>query len=202
MAGPDKQEQRRKQIEKAAFVVLAKKGYRRASMLQIAKQAQASNETLYAWYANKQGLFRALIESNGEAVRTLLENAMEHNQDPLQTLEALGPLLLRFTTDSKAVVMNRAAVADATETGVLAKAIDEVARGLVYPLICSLMHRLDQNGVFKLDMDAEEAADNYVALLFGEIQLRQVFGTIKPLSKDEMDRRAKRAFELVCRLYR
>lgn len=195
------QRERRSEIEAAAFEVLAEKGYRSTSMLQIAKRAQASNETLYAWYGNKQGLFRRIIEENGRAVRVLLEDALNAHENPLRTLETLGPALLRFTADRKAIIMNRAAVCDATETGVLAKAIDEVARGVVYPLIVSLMERLGDAGMFELDVEASDAADSYVALLFGETQLRQALGTIDPLDDQQIDRRATRAFTLVCRLY-
>ena len=196
-----KQRERRSQIEAAAFEVLAEKGYRSASMLQIAKRAQASNQTLYAWYGNKQALFRSIIEDNGRAVRTLLEDALERHDDPLQTLAALGPVLLRFTTDDKAIMMNRAAVADATETGVLAAAIDEVARGTIFPLICRLMQRLGDTGQFRLDAGPEDAAASYVALLFGEAQLRQALGTMPPLDEALITSRAARAFALTCRLY-
>lgn len=115
---------RRGQVESAAFELLREHGYRKTSMLLIAKRAQASNQTLYAWYGNKQQLFRSIIEDNGRAVREHLEHALREGDDPLQALAELGPTLLRFTTDAKAITMNRAAVIDAAETGVLAKAID------------------------------------------------------------------------------
>jgi AcrR family transcriptional regulator len=192
---------RRSEIEAAAFDILAQKGYRSTSMLQIAKRAQASNQTLYAWYGNKQTLFRSIIEENAKAVRALLEDALAQHDDPLRTLEALGPLLLRFTTDRKAIIMNRAAVADATETGLLAGAIDENARGAIFPLICSLMQRLHDAGRFRLDLGAEDAAASYVALLLGETQIRQALGTLPPLTDRGIERRAARALALVCRLY-
>jgi AcrR family transcriptional regulator len=197
----DRQDERRRRIERAAFEVLTEVGYRRASMLQIAKRAQASNETLYAWYGNKQTLFGAIIEENGRAVRGLLEAALERHDDPLRTLETLGPVLLRFTTDEMAIAMNRAAVADAAETGVLAAAIDAVARGRIFPLITALMARLEDTGVFRLDSGPENAAGTYVSLLLGEIQFRQALGTLAPFGKDDVERQAETAFRLACRLY-
>lgn len=171
-------------------------------MLLIAKRAQASNQTLYAWYSNKQALFRSIIEDNGRAAREYLEQALHQGGDPLSALSALGPTLLRFTTDHNAIIMNRAAVIDAVETGVLAKAIDEVGRGQIYPLICDLMQRLILAQIFKRSVLAEEAAQTYVALLFGEAQLRQALGTMSPCDESEIQRRSTRAFELTCRLYR
>lgn len=202
MADTQRKEERRRQIKAAAFEVLAEKGYRSTSMLQIAKRAQASNQTLYAWYGNKQGLFRSIIEENGRAVRTLLEEALNGHDDPLQTLEALGPLLLRFTTDKKAIIINRAAIVDANETGLLAEAIDQVAREVIVALICALMARLIETGRFRQNVDAKDIAESYVSLLFGETQFRQALGSIEPLTETEIARRAVRAFALICRLYR
>ena len=143
-----KQAQRRRQIESAALELLAVKGYRKTSMLQIAKRASASNQTLYAWYGNKQALFKDIIDLNGRAVRGFLKHALKEHEDPLQVLKSLGIHLLRFTTDSKAITMNRAAIIDATETSVLAEAIDSVGRNEVFALICSLMDDLAKRGHF------------------------------------------------------
>ena len=194
---------RRAQIEAAAFELLQELGYRKTSMLLIAKRAQASNQTLYAWYRNKQELFRSIIEDNGRAVREQLQLALREDagDDALQALADLGPTLLRFTTDAHAIMMNRAAVIDAAETGVLAQAIDEVARDGIFPLIGALMARLVQAGVFAADVVPEEAAQTYVALLFGEAQLRQALGTLPPCDEADIRRRSARAFELTCRLY-
>ena len=192
---------RHDQIRSVAFDLLREVGYRRTSMLLIARRAQASNQTLYAWYGNKQQLFRGIIEQSGRAVREHLERSLRERADPLQALAELGPTLLRFTTDADAITMNRAAVIDAAETGVLAEAIDEVGRGILYPLIRALMTRLVEERVFAATVDAEEAAQTYVALLFGEAQLRQALGTLPPCDAPEIARRSARAFELTCRLY-
>ncbi|MBK1684112.1 TetR/AcrR family transcriptional regulator [Rhodoferax fermentans] len=192
---------RRAQIEAAAFDLLKELGYRKTSMLLIAKRAQASNQTLYAWYRNKQELFRGIIEENGRVVREQLELGLREGHDPLQALAELGPTLLRFTTDQHAIIMNRAAVIDAAETGVLAQAIDDVGRGSIYPLICALMARLVQTQTFAPDVLPDDAAQTYVALLFGEAQLRQALGRMPPCDETEIGRRSERAFALTCKLY-
>jgi AcrR family transcriptional regulator len=198
---PEPPEARDARIEHAAFAVLAERGYRSASMLEIAKRAKASNQTLYALYGNKQGLFRDIILRNGAAVRQLLQETLANRDDPLHALERLGPVLLRFSTGSKAITMNRAAVNDATETGTLAQAIDELARGAIFPLMVSLMQALQVSGQFRLDHGAEDAAETYVALLFGETQFRQALGTMQPIGEEEILRRSERAFTLCRRLF-
>lgn len=195
------QDDRRARIEAAAFELLKEVGYRKTSMLLIAKRAQASNQTLYGWYSNKQALFRGIIEHYGLVVREQLQAALSDAHDPLAALKALGPTLLGFTTDEHAIIMNRAAVIDAADTGVLAQAIDEVARGAIFPLIEALMQRLVHAGVFAPKVQAQEAAETYVALLFGESQLRQALGTLPPFGEQEILDRSERAFRLTCKLY-
>jgi AcrR family transcriptional regulator len=197
----EERDERHAQIQEAAFSLLKELGYRKTSMLLIAKRAQASNQTLYAWYRNKQELFRGIIERFGSGVRTQLQTALQEGQDPLLSLQALGPTLMKFTTDEHAIIMNRAAVIDAAETGVLARAIDEVARDAIFPLITELMQRLVDCGAFARDVVAADAAQTYVSLLFGEAQLRQALGSLPPFDDDEIARRSTRAFALVCRLY-
>ncbi|WP_319532821.1 TetR/AcrR family transcriptional regulator [uncultured Cohaesibacter sp.] len=196
------QEVRRKEIEAAAFELLSEKGYRSTSMLQIAKRANASNQTLYAWYGNKQTLFKAIIERNGETVREHLEAALADSSNPLEALEKLGPLLLRYSCGEKAIIISRAAVQDATETGMLGQTVEDVARGTVMPLLGALMERLERNGDFQLDTGAHDAAEIYVSLLFGELQIRLARGNLEPLNENSMNARASRAFALTCRLFR
>lgn len=198
----DKQEQRRQQIEHAALELLAEKGYRSTSMLQIAKRSSASNQTLYAWYGSKQALFKGIIEANGKAVRLFLEGSLSDQKEPLLALKSLGVHLLRFTTGNKAIIMNRAAIMDVLETGLLASAINQIGRDHIFGLICELMDELSKAGYFEFDIDAEDAANSYIGLLFGEVQMRQALGAIKPLTQEEIEKRAARAFDLTCRLYK
>lgn len=46
-----------------------------------ARQARASNETLYSWYGDKQGLFKALVTRNAAKVKALLEAELSSERD-------------------------------------------------------------------------------------------------------------------------
>ena len=65
----EKRSLRQQQIEAVAYEVLELKGYSGTSMQGIARKARASNETLYNWYGDKQGLFMALVTRNAEEVK-------------------------------------------------------------------------------------------------------------------------------------
>lgn len=198
----EKQDERRREIEAAAFELLAEKGYRSTSMLQIAKRAGASNQTLYAWYGNKQTLFSNIIKDNARAVNDLLDHALDEDADPYEMLRTLGPLLLRFTTGEKAIIVNRAAVTDANETGLLGEAIDRGARQNIVSKVEDVMGQLVKAGKFRQRTDPADAAESYISLLLGEVQMRQALGRLEPLSETDITARSERALELTCRLYR
>lgn len=198
---PEKQAERRAQIEAAAFDVLEKVGYKKASMLQIAKSAKASNETLYSWYGNKQALFSSLIATNAQVVEDTLQAAVARGGDLKTGLFDLGKLLLQFTATEKAIIINRAAVADVPETGLLAAAIEENARQIMLRLVTALMTKLEASGTHSFDKDAGSAAQDFIGLLIGELQIQQALGSVPPLDQDEIERRAGRACELFDRLY-
>jgi AcrR family transcriptional regulator len=82
--------ERRDAIEAAAYELLATKGYLGTSMLAVARKAKASNETLYRWYGDKQGLFRSMVERNAEAVRRSLEAALAAEGLPQGRFKSLG----------------------------------------------------------------------------------------------------------------
>lgn len=66
---------RAREIEVAAYILLEEQAFARVSMQAIARAARASNQTLYRWYGDKIGLFRALIVRNAAQVREVLEDA-------------------------------------------------------------------------------------------------------------------------------
>lgn len=197
---PDKQAARRREIEIAAYAVLAEKGYRGASMLAIARRAGASNETLYRWYGTKQGLFRALVEENARTVGDQLRAALDRARDPLDTLAGLGPELLALLLGDRAVALNRAAAADADDTGSLGQALREAGRDSVMPLIVALFDQARRSGRLALE-DPSEAAEIYLGLLVGDLQIRRVTGALAQIDAAEAGRRADRAVEIIRRLY-
>ena len=190
----EKRAARRRQIEAVAFEVLLEKGYAAASMLAVAKRAGASNETLYRWYGDKSGLFRALVERNAEGVAELLQMAIDRNASGAEALNEVGSKLLAMLLSDQAVALNRAAAMDADQTGVLGKALAEAGRERVRPLLIEALRP-------GLDKDAENAASAYLALLVGDLQVRRVTGAMAAPSKEEIEERAAWALNCVRRLY-
>lgn len=193
----DKKAQRQNQIEAAAYKVLESKGYAGTSMLGIAKEARASNETLYNWYGDKQGLFRALVARNAEEVKTHLEAELQTARDAMSILGSLGPKLLRLLTGDRAVAINRAAAADAS--GELGATLSQAGRETIFPLIAQVLLRAREEGALAFD-DPEESVGLYLDLLIGDQQIRCVIGRMPSPSEASIEARSDRAMTHLKRL--
>lgn len=186
----EKRSQRQKQIETAAYEVLEAKGYGGTSMLSIAKQARASNETLYNWYGDKQGLFQALVTRNAEEVKTHLEAELQTDHDALSILGTLGPKLLKLLTGDRAVALNRAAAADSS--GELGASLSQAGREAVFPLLEQVLLRARNEGQLNFESTGE-AVGLYLDLLIGDQQIRRVIGRLPIPSDSFCADRASRA---------
>ncbi|MDA7429883.1 TetR/AcrR family transcriptional regulator [Primorskyibacter aestuariivivens] len=160
--------ERREQIESAAYALLIERGYAGTSMLEIAKRARASNETLYRWYGDKPGLFAAMIRSNAEKGLRALSGTLDTHAELEPRLHAFGAALLGGILSDQAIALNRAAAADSS--GELGAALARHGRDAVMPVLAA-----ELGGLTGFDTE-EEAAETFVALLIGDLQIRRVIG--------------------------
>ncbi|WP_424927475.1 TetR/AcrR family transcriptional regulator [Amaricoccus tamworthensis] len=183
---------RHEAITAAAYALLEERGYAGTSMLTIARAAKASNETLYRWYGDKQGLFAEMVRDNAEASRALLDEAIADEGDPLEALARLGPVLFGMVLGDRAVLLNRAAAADAS--GELGAAISAGGREAVRPLLVDLMRRVAG------DDAAEGLVEVYLSLLIGDLQIRRAIGAMPAPDQATIDARAERAMTAFLKL--
>lgn len=193
----EKRSLRQQQIEDAAYAVLEAKGYGGTSMLGIAKKARASNETLYNWYGDKQGLFQALVTRNAQEVKEHLETELESDHDAMSILGTLGPKLLTLLTGDRAVALNRAAAADSS--GELGATLSKAGREAVFPLLERVLQRAREEGALKFEQTGEAVA-LYLDLLVGDQQIRRVIGRLPQPSRTYCQERSERAVRLLRRL--
>jgi len=181
---------RQSQIETAAYEMLEEKGYAGTSMQGIARRARASNETLYNWYGDKQGLFKALVARNAAEVKALLSAEPSPGEDGFSILRRLGPRLLGLLLGNRAVALNRAAAAD--PSGELGEAIARAGRETVVPLLEKVLDDLRRSGQLAFER-TDEAASLYVDLLVGDLQIRRVIGRLQAPTDDFCEARSERA---------
>ena len=163
----------------------------------IARRARASNETLYRWYGDKQGLFQALVTRNAEEVKEHLKAELETDHDAISILGTLGPKLLDLLTGDRAVALNRAAAADSS--GELGATLSKAGREAVFPLLEQVLLRARDEGALTFDNTAQAVA-LYLDLLIGDQQIRRVIGRLPSPSKAFCQDRSERAVRHLCHL--
>ena len=185
---------RQDQIETAAYRMLEEKGFAGTSMQGIARKARASNETLYNWYGDKQGLFKALVTRNAAEVKSLLEVELSGARDGLSILRLFGPKLLMLLLRDRAIALNRAAAAD--PSGALGATLSQAGRESVFPLVLKVLEVARQEGQLAYD-HTETAVGLYFDLLIGDLQIRRVIGRLPAPTLEFCDARSERAIALL-----
>ncbi len=193
----EKRDARMREIETVAYGLLARQGYEGTSMLAVAKAAKASNETLYRWYGDKNGLFESMIRANATEVQDALAVLTEKQAPPLQILDRIAPALLAMLLGDRAIILNRAAASD--PSGALGKAIARGGRETVLPLLQRLMTDAINAGSLAPPPDGDIAA-LFMHLLVGDQQIRRVIGTIAAPSARAVEGQARTAMARFRRL--
>jgi len=185
-------QKRHMEIEHAAYALLAEFGFEGTSMLNIAKKANASNQTLYRWYGDKVGLFKRMVENNAREIKLQLETALATQSDQLSALRDVGPMLLDMLLGERAIMLNRAAASDKSLR--LGKIIAECGRNQIFPLVDDLVASAMEQEVVSFS-SSESGATLYINLLIGDLQIRRVIGVLDKPTNGEITERSRDAFE-------
>ena len=183
----EKKQARMREIEAVAYDLLARNGYDGTSMLAVAKAAKASNETMYRWYGDKNGLFLNMVRANAADVRAALDEMVSDGAEPIDILERVAPVLLGMLLGDRAIALNRAAAADAS--GALGVALVSGGRAEVLPLIERVLGDAVRSGAI---VPPKEGALGplFMHLLVGDQQIRRVIGGLPAPTKEEVAERA------------
>ncbi len=191
---------RRDRILDVAVAALAEYGYRDTTMLEVARRASASKETLYAWFGNKPGLFQAVIERNAETVRDVVEGHLDGDAPVEAALTDFGKALAGLLLGESAVAINRAAISEARTAPALARILSEAGREATLPVFIRYLERCRSRGVLDFD-DPREAAETFIGLLLGDAQVRRLLGAMATPTSDRLRTRAKLASRKFLLLY-
>lgn len=193
---------RAQRIEDAALNMLLNKGYTATSMLAVAKAAKTSNQTMYRLYPNKQSLFAALVTQNTKRVASQIEELLEIEQSPTARLQGLGVALLTMLLSDEAIVLNRAAVGDVSDTQKLGAALAQNGRDVVAPKVHEICSQFLSAKIGKSPAPetAQEFTATYLDVLIGDLQIRRATGAIPRLEPSAIAARAARAFDIMKQL--
>jgi AcrR family transcriptional regulator len=185
----------RSRVLAAARECLVEQGYERTTMLAIARRSGSSKETLYRWFGDKAGLFRALIEDEGARTVAGLRGSLTGDGDPADVLTEFGVRLLTLLTGDWSLTANRAAMSSPELAGfVLAH-----GRHAVGPEVERYLAGLHAEGSLVVS-DAREAFTELYGLVVRDTQIRALLGE-RRLSRRAIRRQAEDGVRAFCALH-
>ena len=182
--------ERREEILLVALTVLTERGYRGASMREIAERARASKETLYAWFGDKRGLFEELVRWQAERVDAALAPSLEgETADVSEVLRNFAVELQRLLLGDRSVVINRAAISEAGTNPTLATALAAKGRDSVVPKLVGYLEGQRDRGFLEFE-EAGNAVDALIGLTIGDQQVRRLLGVLPVPERGRIEARA------------
>lgn len=191
-------EARRNVILEAAVALFKELGYERSSMNELAKRLGGSKATLYGYFASKEELFRAVVQT--VAVSHLAEAAAELQEvSETATLEAQ---LMRFgermlfvlTNDADALAVYRMVLAEAGRSDV-GQQFQESGPTEYIRTLAGFMESAMARGELRR-MDPHVTALQFTALVTAETQRRLFQANPEPVSVEEIRALVERAVEM------
>jgi AcrR family transcriptional regulator len=100
-AGQERSRDRQRRILDAALSVFSRRGYREASVDEIAEAAETSKGGVYFHFPGKQVLFRALLDFSARRLLDRVEAAIERETEPIAKADAALLTVLRVFAEHR-----------------------------------------------------------------------------------------------------
>lgn len=184
----------------AAFAAFMERGYSDTSTLEIATRAKVSKRELYALVGDKQDILVCCITERATRMRSQpadipkpqSREALEH------LLELYGLRLLTEATHPTVVSMHRLAIAEATRSPEVARALQSMARQPIRALLKEILHDARSQGL--LAGDPADMTEQFLGLLWGDLMMNLLLRTVETPGAAELKRRAGHAARAFVRL--
>jgi AcrR family transcriptional regulator len=190
----------RRRILDSAFAAFTEAGYAGTSTLEIARRARVSKRELYALVGNKQEMLAACIRERAERLQVPVDLPAPVDRPTLErVLVAVGAQLLAETTTPTVIAVFRLAIAEAVRAPGIAQVLDSAGRRAGRAALIAIMAAAADHGV--LDGPPAEAAEQFAALLWGDLMISLLLGAAEAPDHREVQRRAGRAAVAFLRLH-
>jgi AcrR family transcriptional regulator len=191
-------EARRTAILEAAVALFKELGYERTSMNELAKRLGGSKATLYGYFASKEELFAAVVQT--VATSHLAEAAVELQE--VTENATLESQLMRFgkrmlfvlTNDADALAVYRMVIAEAGHSDVGLQ-FHESGPAEYLRTLAGFMESAMQRGELRT-LDPQVAAQQFTALVTAETQLRLYQSNPAPVALKQIHAMVQRAVDM------
>jgi AcrR family transcriptional regulator len=197
---PSRQAQRLAAILAAGEDVFLEKGYERASLDDVARQANASKATIYAHFGNKLGLFRAILETRIGQIRAPLHAGEAAHKPVRDVLTEFGRGFLHTLLSPVPLKFYRLMVSQGSNFTDLAKIwFAEGPKTNITMLAAFLKHRTELG---EMDIAAPETvAEFFLMSLRGTLHLQAAAGLIHPPFDKAINAKVAAAVDMIMRAY-
>lgn len=191
----------RGRILNAAFTVFMERGYSGASTLEIATRARVSKRELYALVGGKQDMLIACIAERSARMRWVpAELQVPHDRESLtRALEAFGARLLGEVSHPTVVATFRLAIAEAKRAPEVARALESQGRRVNRAPLNEVLAAASVAGI--LHGEPAEMAEQFIALLWGDLRMALLLRLAEPPDPSELRRRARKAAGALLQLH-
>lgn len=193
-------DRKRQAIQEAGTAVFLRLGYGSASMDLIAAEARVSKQTIYNHFHSKDELFRAIITDLTTSLMAPLSLSEAANSTPERLLQSLGRDFLTLMLQPSSLALHRLIVAESPRFPEIGSALYAVGSGRLIGVLADYLAWETRRGRLTV-ADPERAAELFIGMLSGRVQLRALLGVCEPPSEVELDNRVKHAVSSFLTLY-
>lgn len=176
-----------------ATEVFLQKGYKGASMIEIARRAGASKQTLYARYPSKAELFAGLIERKAAHLFEAI-GSLDDTRSVRETLIHCGANLLELIVSPDARGVHRVVIAECMEFPELGEIFWSRGPGRTRAMLADYLRTQQKLGHLAIPpsrlRDPEQAVEVLLALIVSDMSLRAWIGLDSRNKKSRAERRA------------
>ncbi len=191
----------RERILVAAFKAFTEKGYAGTSTLDIATGAKVSKRDLYSNFGNKDAVLVACIKSRADRMQ------LSPDLPTPRTRQMLSSMLITFATNlvlegshPSVIAMFRLAIAEATRSPEIAKALDSAGRNATRGALADFLACAQSTGLIGAGGPAEMAAQ-FLGLIWEDLRVGLLLGVSARPEPVEAERRASSATAAFMRLH-
>lgn len=186
----------------AAFTAFMESGYSHTSTLEIATRAKVSKRELYALVGDKQDILVSCITERATRMQPQPADIPKpRSREALeQLLEVYGLRVLTEATHATVVGMHRLAIAEATRSSDVARALHSLARQPIRAILEGILLEARSQGF--IAGDPADLTEQFLGLLWGDLMMNLLLDTAEAPGAAELKRRAACAARAVLRLNR